>query len=613
MGIIKRNGSTSGRPKFVEGARYYLQYLGMPDTLVYSLNKNKSDYRDDYQSRAEYGNYLYGKPFGPNRNREAKGLGIPIDLSLAFHTDAGITTNDTTVGTLSIYSIEDVDSQFVFPNGVSRLANRDLADIMQTQIVHDVRKEFDPAWNRRQLKDGEYSESMRPNVPSVLIELLSHQNFLDMKYVLDPRFKFEVARAMYKGMLKFLSVQYGNKYIVQPLPVKNFAARFDENNNVKLSWDEVIDTLEATAKPDKYIIYTRVNNGGFDNGIIVNKPEAEIENIEEGKIYSFKVTAVNKGGESFPSEILSVCNMGNNKPTAAIVNNFYRICGPADINSNNFSGFANFIDAGVPDKYDIGFTGTEYNFTPSSPYLSNDEPGHGASHADYETKVIAGNTFDFPYIHGKALMNNGISFISVSSGAVMEKKVNLSKYKLVDLILGEQKATPRQNNIEDSTFGIQFKTFPKDLQHEITNYLSSGGNLFISGAYVGSDIYNSKYSDSTDKAFGLKELKMIFDAEHASNTGIVFSSSSTFLPKDTLQFNVKLNDKIYAVEAPNAISNTKQGETLLRYYDNSFPAAIGYKKEYGVIVFGFPFETVSGDEDRNQIMNSILNYFNIHD
>ena len=140
MGIVERNGTTSGRPKFVEGARYWLQYAGMPDTLVYSLNQNENDYNDDYQSRAEYGNYLRGNPYGPNNNRKEKGLGIPIDLSLAFHTDAGISRSDTTIGTLSIYSLTSSDTQYVFPDGVSRLANRDLADIVQTQIVDDLRQ-----------------------------------------------------------------------------------------------------------------------------------------------------------------------------------------------------------------------------------------------------------------------------------------------------------------------------------------------------------------------------------------------------------------------------------------------------------------------------------------
>ena len=85
MGSIARNGQTSGRPRFTEGARYYLQYAGMPDTLVYKLN-DESDYKDDYQSRAEWVNYLKGAPYGPNKDRSVEGLKIPIDLSLAFHS-----------------------------------------------------------------------------------------------------------------------------------------------------------------------------------------------------------------------------------------------------------------------------------------------------------------------------------------------------------------------------------------------------------------------------------------------------------------------------------------------------------------------------------------------
>jgi len=37
----------------------------------------------------------------------------------------------------------------------------------------------------------------------MLLELLSHQNLADMKYGIDPRFKFLVSRAIYKGMLRY--------------------------------------------------------------------------------------------------------------------------------------------------------------------------------------------------------------------------------------------------------------------------------------------------------------------------------------------------------------------------------------------------------------------------
>ncbi|MEZ4764231.1 MAG: hypothetical protein R3C26_13940 [Calditrichia bacterium] len=122
MGIVSRNGKTSGRPRYMEGSRYYLQTMGMPDTLVYNLTEDwQNDYVDDYRSRGEWVNYLRGAPFGPNKNRMANGLNIPIDVSLAFHTDAGSTGDSSTIGTLMIVGVEGADSTDLFPDGVSRL------------------------------------------------------------------------------------------------------------------------------------------------------------------------------------------------------------------------------------------------------------------------------------------------------------------------------------------------------------------------------------------------------------------------------------------------------------------------------------------------------------
>lgn len=607
MGIIARNGKVSGRPKFVEGSRYWLQYAGMPDTLVYNLNDNKNDYNDDYQSRAEYGNYLYGAPFGPNKNRNVKGLGIPIDLSLAFHTDAGITKNDTTIGTLSIYSIEDFDTSKIFPNGVSRLANRDLADIVQTQIVNDIKFKYDTAWTRRALMDAKYSEAARPNMPSLLLELLSHQNFLDMKFAKDPRFKFDAARSIYKGMLRFLSVQYNFDYVIQPLPVDHFSSELNDSV-VTLNWKPVNDPLEPSAKPDKYIVYTRIEDGGFDNGRLVDSAHFSLK-IDRGKIYSFKVTAVNNGGESFPSEILSVCWL-NNKPPALIINGFDRISASASIETSKFSGFLSFIDEGVPDKYSISYTGSQYNFNPESEYISNDAPGHGASHAGYETKIIAGNTFDFPFIHGESLKANGFSFVSSSDEAVMDSTININNYKFVDLILGEEKQTHWERSYFDSLNGIQFKAFPKKLQKQIEYFCNAGGNLFISGSYIGSDIFMN--GDSSDINFATEYLKFKWDSDHAAKTGKLISNNKNFFAeKKNFSFNQELNDSIYAAEAPDAVTNVENSEIILRYQENQFPAAVAYKKDYGVIVFGFPFETILSKEERILLMKEIINYLKI--
>ncbi|HAC14944.1 MAG TPA: hypothetical protein DCE78_03230, partial [Bacteroidetes bacterium] len=413
-GIVERGGRTSNRPRFMEGARYNLQYSGIPDTLVWHLNEN-NDYNDDFQSRGEWVNYLRGAPNGPNKDREV-GLGLPIDVSVAFHTDAGVTLDDRIVGTLAIYSAPDMNFSYGFPSGQSRLANRDLTDLMQTQILNDIHARFDTTWVRRRLMNSRYSEAARPNVPSVLLELLSHQNFRDMEYAMDPRFRFEVSRAIYKSIVRFISSQYDQDYVIQPLPVTNLMSSF-EGNGVRLSWSGVKDPLETTADPDRYIVYTRIEGGGFDNGMPVSDTTLVLRNIEPGVMYSFMVRAANDGGVSMPSEEISVLHQGSAE-TVLIVNGFTRVSAPKIIKEGDFRGFAYFMDAGVPDRYDIGHVGEQINFNVWDEWIENDNPGHGMSHANLETVVFAGNTFDFASVHGDAIREYGLKFVTVSEAAV---------------------------------------------------------------------------------------------------------------------------------------------------------------------------------------------------
>ena len=90
--------------------------------------------------------------------------------------------------------------------------------------------------------------------------------------------------------------------------------------------------MEPTAKPREYIVYTRIGRGGFDNGVRVSSSSHTVK-IEPGIVYSFKVTAVNRGGESFPSEILAAYKAKREKGQILIVNGFDRISGPAVIDT----------------------------------------------------------------------------------------------------------------------------------------------------------------------------------------------------------------------------------------------------------------------------------------
>ena len=198
MGKIERGGELSGYPAFAEGALYSMQWYGI-DTHMF--DDWEDDYTRDFAGRGKWVSHLAG---GSRVNPETGGRRVPFDLSFAFHSDAGVTQNDSIIGTLGIYTLL-ADNKDELPNGESRLNGRLLTDYVQTQVVDDIRKQFEPNWSRRQTWDRSYSESRTTSVPAMLLELLSHQNFADMKYGLDPSFRFTVSRSVYKGILKYLS------------------------------------------------------------------------------------------------------------------------------------------------------------------------------------------------------------------------------------------------------------------------------------------------------------------------------------------------------------------------------------------------------------------------
>ncbi|BFN37250.1 hypothetical protein [Fidelibacter multiformis] len=598
MGNVSRNGRISHRPRFVEGARYYLQYAGFPDTLVYDLNKDTLDYNDDYQCRGAWVNYL-GGTYVDSARQDVKGLNIPVDLSLAFHTDAGSARTDTVIGTLMIYSSQGLKDTLWFPDGVNRIANRDFADIVQTQIVDDLRRLYDPAWSRRGLWDRKYNEAWKPNVPAGLLELLSHHNFLDMKFGLDPQFRFDVSRSIYKAILKFLATSQNRPYTVQPLPVEDFSVLL-QGNNLNLSWRGVPDPLEPSADPDYYLVYMRKNNGAFGAPRVCNDPFITIPEIEKNTVYIFRVTAANAGGESFPSVVLSA-GIAEGKDTALVIYNFERVSAPATLEKDPIAGFADFLDQGVPWKQDISYVGAQYEYNRNVKWLDDDNPGHGASFADYETDIIAGNTFDYTAVHGQALLEQGYSFASCQTGVLQDTSFSLSPYALLDVIHGEQKTTPGVKPLQKP----KYRVWTPSLKRVLTDFSGrKDGIILVSGAYIGTDAL--AYPE--DQKFCKDILKFTWRTNYASRSGGIRAVNNFPDTPSLFSYVAELNDTLYAVESPDGIEPVKDHAvcTLFRYTDNNISAGTLYHDNYSVFALGIPFESIPTAHERNALLHFVF-------
>ena len=591
----------SGYPRFTEAARYWMQWAGVPDT-IYTPSEGKNDYTDDYRGRGKWVNFLAG---GTSVNPDEPGLGIPVDLALAFHSDAGTTTNDSTmIGTLGIYCTDVYDG--VYTDGTSRYAARDLTDIIQSTIVHDVRTLYEPRWRRRAMWNKPYSEARTPRVPTMLLELLSHQNFADMRLGLDPRFRFTVSRAVYKGMLRFLAERYGRKYVVQPLPVDQMRLHFVRENEIELAWSSVIDPLEPTAEAKQYIVYVRRGDDAFDNGTIVSKPTFRHAQ-EPGIIYSYKVTAVNDGGESFPSEILSAGRARRERGQVLIINGFDRISAPDDFATDSLAGFTDWTDHGVPYLNDISYIGRMKEFRRSAQWVDDDAAGFGDSHSNYDTLVIAGNTFDYPALHGQSILRAGYSFVSCSNEAVEARLVDLSDYRIIDYILGKQRRTKMGR---EGVVPVAFETFSRGMQRALADFCKAGGNIFVSGAYVGSDLFNHPSATPADQHFATNVLRFKWRVGQASSTGSLRGIASPYPSfEGNCEYYAEPNSERYVVESPDGIEPADEGgATVFRYAETRISAGVVYAGKYRTCIFGFPFESIKKSSDRDRIMSSVLTF-----
>ena len=529
------------------------------------------------------------------------GRRVPFDLSFAFHSDAGVTQNDSIIGTLGIYTLL-ADNKDELPNGESRMNGRLLTDFVQTQVVEDIRKEFEPKWSRRQTWDRSYSESRTTSVPAMLLELLSHQNFADMKYGLDPSFRFSVSRSVYKGILKYLSARYGCSYTVQPLPVKAFAAVIQDGKAV-LSWEDAKDPEEPTAAPKGYILYTREDDGAFDNGVRLEdvtkdgKRMSVTVPIRRGRMYSFRIVAFNDGGKSFPSETLAVGTPGEDARTVLIVNNFTRISAPAWFDTPNYGGFMDNIDSGVPFIREINFIGEMNQFDRTKAWTDDDNPGFGGSYTNRGGRVIAGNTFDYPALHGRILLNAGYAFCSVSTDYF--PSMDASPYAAVDLICGKQVTT----RIGRGAVPDRYTVFPAPMQDALRKYAGGGGSILVAGAYIGTDAWDQVYpgtypiknADQT-RAFIQEVLGYKWVTNFGDVTGsIVPKPGAPVQLSDPMKYNRLFDEHYYRVENPDGIEPAgEKAQTFLRYAGTDIPAATVFDDgTHRVVACGFPLEALT--------------------
>lgn len=530
-GIEQQERGVSGMPQWTEGARYWLLSQGADSTL-WNLYEG-DEYKDDMKCRAMWVNSLES----------------PADLCLAFHTDGLDSGDDSTiVGTLAIYTARDDDGKTTLRNGRDReKVNRNLADWIQTQVTEDL-QHIVPHWTRRQLKEANYCESRVPVVPSMILELLSHKNMADMKYGLNPKFRFAASRAVYKGILRYLN---GPDASVQPLPVEQLSIGKDG----LLKWKAPIDTLEMSARPTYYMVYTQADNEEWDVQQVTNT-QVHME-PKRGVRYSYYVVAGNEGGLSFPSPIISsYISEKEENPTILVVDGFDEVYGPDWFADSTFAGIVPGSYA-CEDGFSCAYIGEQWNYRRADTWTNDDNCGWGSCYRDHAGQLTIGNTHDYAVLHGRALQQMGLSYVSCTA----EMARLDSSFAAVDYICGRNRMPVKA-----------------DYLPLLSEYLKQGGRLLISTDHL----------SALDPKWTKRNLHASYYAAQATRSGKVQLRYEN-APKRPFTLLLSPNETQLFTAHPEGLK-PEEGSVWATYLDMRVPAAVATPT---TLVFGFPLEATT--------------------
>ena len=546
-GLDQQDIGASGMPIWTEGARYWLRSQGADSTIWNLYDGN--EYKDDMKCRGMWVNCL----------------DTLVDLCIALHTDGFDSGNDSTIiGTLCIYTAKDDEGQTVLRDQRDReTVNRNLADWIQTQVTNDLRT-IVPNWTRRQLKEANYCESRVPVVPSIILELLSHKNFADMHYGLDPKFRFVAARAVYKGILRFIN---GLNAVVQPLPVQQIGIGRDG----VLRWKPTIDSLETSAKPSYYMVYIQADNGEW-NVQQVDATELKVER-QPGVQYNYYVVAGNDGGLSLPSPIVSAYLTSNspqdgltakrsNSEAVLIIDCFDDIYGPEWFVDSTFAGIVPGSYA-CEDRFSCAYIGEMWNFRKYDPWINDDICGWGACYRDHAGQLTVGNTRDYTVQHGRILKQLGLSYVSCTEGMQEAISGQSSELSMVDVICGRQR-----------------QPLHAETRAWLARYSDAGGRVLLS----------TDHFSAIDPVWAKKYLHASFYAAHATHSGRVL-----YPGHKPYQLMLTPNEHQLFTCTPEGLKAEPTAEPVAKYLDMHCPAAVGVPQKS--LVYGFPLEAAQ-DFDR---------------
>ncbi len=495
-----------------EAAKYWARYQGAPAEIT----------EDDRTSRPLYAEWEMAKGYpGDAQN----------SVYISWHTNAGGGT-----GTESyIHNTEPTAGSAALQDGV------------HAELIHDLRAAWNPKWVDRGQKRADFSEVRElSTIPGLLLEVAFHDTTDpgDADDLAEPIFRQIAARAVYQGIVKYYASRESGPVRLMPEPPAGLSARSTESGQVALAWSAppCCDGVGGDAATS-FKVYQSTDGRAFDNGTHAANPSLIVSNVPPGTLRFFRVTAINGGGESFPTPVVAVRTPETGKGTSFLI----------------VDGFQRLDQAALVPQYEASNLGT-----------------------DRRMFLERMNRYDYVVEHGKALAACGLAFDGAASKAVERGDVALSDYPALDWFVGE-------DSVADAVLGDSEQSL-------LATYLHDGGKLLISGSNIGYDLVDQGRAPAFYRDF-LRTAYLGDDADTHDFAGVPGG------PFEGLAGSFDDGSGgTYEVESADRLAPTSGSAQVLTYTGGAGGgAAVAYQGEYGVLHFGFPLETIVDPQVRTAL------------
>lgn len=476
-----------------------------------------------------------------------------------FHTNA---TNGVVRGCIALISNDGVDY-------IPTTYQAQYAAMMADEIDADMlllQSEFEHTWFDRSSPTytsqyGAICQAANSDeFDATIIELAFHDQEQDAQLLRDPRVRAAMAKSSVQGIIRFLNWLPGSQIPLAfpPDTPRNVAAVDAGNGDVTLTWTAPLADGARGDPATGYKVYESANGYGFGSPTVLgNVLTITLSGLPVGETRYYRVAATNAGGESMPSEVLAVRRPATGQATVLIVNGFDRL------------------------RRD------------QNPIQDFTQPPDYAGKFVERQQWRKSNSYDYVITHAEALAAAlpETGFSSCANEAVSAGPILLDDYDVVVWISGEE-------STEDATFDSTEQT-------KVQSFLINGGALFVTGSDLGYDLDDQNHG----RTFYETKLMANYVARDAGTYEVTGAAGSILSGIGSFDFD-PANGTPYDADRPDQIAAQAGAVAALSYVGGTGgTAAVQYEGtcgRYRVMMFAFPFETISSAAKRAEVMATVI-------